>query len=291
VRNSTLSDGLAAGLVDHGKAQLVNATVAANAVEGIDALDGAFDLVNTIVAGNGSADCSRPAASSDHSLDGDGSCQVGGLSRATPLLGPLLASNGGPTPTHALGAGSPAIDAGDQARCPSVDQRHYARSDGHCDIGAYEAGAQPAGSPGAGGGAGPGGGAPGAAGPGHGPTGVSGHGSLRGPRGSRITFVVRARVPSPHGTFSYGDPSRHVRLKVQSILSVSIDAARGTATIRGSGVELVRRRHVTFLALVTVHAATRSVRIRLSSGYAGGGSLQRGALALTGGPAAHGALR
>lgn len=61
-----------------------------------------------------------------------------------PLLGPL-ADNGGFTLTHALGAGSPAIDAGDPATCPATDQRGFPRpidGDGldgpRCDMGAFE---------------------------------------------------------------------------------------------------------------------------------------------------------
>jgi hypothetical protein len=50
-----------------------------------------------------------------------------------------LADNGGPTKTMALTAGSPAIDAGDDAACPATDQRGVPRPQGpHCDIGAYE---------------------------------------------------------------------------------------------------------------------------------------------------------
>ena len=59
-----------------------------------------------------------------------------------PLLG-LLADNGGLTLTHALLAGSPAIDTGnsDLAICPTTDQRGYTRPIGAgCDIGAYEYG-------------------------------------------------------------------------------------------------------------------------------------------------------
>lgn len=51
-------------------------------------------------------------------------------------LGPL-ADNGGPTPTHALLAGSAAIDAADPAACPATDQRGVPR-DAACDVGAYE---------------------------------------------------------------------------------------------------------------------------------------------------------
>ena len=49
-----------------------------------------------------------------------------------------LANNGGPTETHALLAGSPAIDMANTAACPATDQRGVAR-DAACDVGAYEA--------------------------------------------------------------------------------------------------------------------------------------------------------
>jgi hypothetical protein len=52
-----------------------------------------------------------------------------------------LASNGGPTLTHALSPNSPAIDAGDNAQCPDTDQRGVPRPVGSgCDIGAFEYG-------------------------------------------------------------------------------------------------------------------------------------------------------
>jgi hypothetical protein len=62
-----------------------------------------------------------------------------------PLLGPLQ-DNGGPTFTHALGPGSPAIDAGEpdflgrgEFFCPIIDQRGVTRPQrDRCDIGAYE---------------------------------------------------------------------------------------------------------------------------------------------------------
>src|SRR3970282_626777 len=59
---------------------------------------------------------------------------------STPAgLGPL-ANNGGPPQTHALLAGSPAIDAGSpDCPPPATDQRGVARPQGPaCDIGAYE---------------------------------------------------------------------------------------------------------------------------------------------------------
>ncbi len=55
---------------------------------------------------------------------------------ADPQLAPL-ASNGGPTQTMGLLAGSPAIDAGNPGACPSFDQRGYNRQ-GACDIGPFE---------------------------------------------------------------------------------------------------------------------------------------------------------
>ena len=61
-----------------------------------------------------------------------------------PRLGPL-ADNGGPTLTHALLPGSPAIDAVTAGNCPAADQRGVSRpQDGTgdgvraCDIGAFE---------------------------------------------------------------------------------------------------------------------------------------------------------
>ena len=66
------------------------------------------------------------------------------LNPIDPELGPL-ANNGGPTKTHALLAGSRAIDAGDNAGVPATDQRGLPRKkDGNfngvavVDIGAFE---------------------------------------------------------------------------------------------------------------------------------------------------------
>jgi hypothetical protein len=55
-----------------------------------------------------------------------------------PLLG-ALSYNGGSAATMALLTGSPATDAGNDANCPSTDQRGVTHPQGsHCDIEAYE---------------------------------------------------------------------------------------------------------------------------------------------------------
>jgi CSLREA domain-containing protein len=101
-------------------------------------------LVNTIVAKN-SAPVGPDAvrAFARFSLIGDGagsgiSNTNGNLMGVDPRLG-ALADNGGPTRTHALLAGSPAIDAASATDSPATDQRGVARPQGAGDdIGSYE---------------------------------------------------------------------------------------------------------------------------------------------------------
>lgn len=71
--------------------------------------------------------------------DGENGNQVGSASAPIdPRLGPL-ALNGGPTRTHALLAGSPAINAASSDDCTATDQRGVSRPQGPaCDIGSYE---------------------------------------------------------------------------------------------------------------------------------------------------------
>jgi hypothetical protein len=93
-------------------------------------------LANSSIGGDCFTTTTGKISTNLNNLIEDGSC--GAALAGDPLLGPLQ-DNGGPTPTHALLPGSPAIDAGDSATCLAEDQRGVARPqlDG-CDIGAFE---------------------------------------------------------------------------------------------------------------------------------------------------------
>ncbi len=295
--DTTISAGIDGGIEDTGSATLVNSTVADNQVLGIEDSSGKLSLVNTIVADNGGRDCTAPAASSDDSLDSDGSCGVGALSAINPQLEPLSA-NGGPTLTQALAAGSAAIGAGDPGQCPSLDQRGYQRPSGRpCDIGAYQTGAVP------GAGASPGDSGPGASstnpsgtgpqspGGGGGTSGASkpsprrvivglvGHGWVHGSRRSTASFAIDVRVSHPHGTLTYRDAAAGVSLTRASVSSVSVDTTRGRVSVSGTAIIAGKRRRVRFVAIATDLGSVRSLTLRLSSGYFAGGRLVRGTLA------------
>ena len=116
-----------------------------------------YDLFNNIIASNTVDDClifSGTINSHHNHVQAPGQDTVactftgtGDVTGTDPLLDPLLANNGGPTPTHVLPFTSPAHDTGDPAGCnapdglPLVnDQRGagFPRQDGRCDKGAYE---------------------------------------------------------------------------------------------------------------------------------------------------------
>lgn len=150
VINSTFSanqsDGPGGGIRnDQGNVALTNCTFFGNrATEGggIYTVNGTLTVTNTVIAGSPvGGNCSGTiAAASTHNLSDDDTCGASFIqvSAATINLG-ALTNNGGPTATIALNAGSVAIDAGDDARCPQTDQRGVARPAGaHCDIGAFE---------------------------------------------------------------------------------------------------------------------------------------------------------
>jgi hypothetical protein len=160
--NSTISGNVAVeeeggGIFNSGSANLTirNSTITANSAVGMLGDGGGIAsstyatvvLESTIVAGN--------IATADNDLDGvfntslsligdPGTATIndlgGTLVGVNPLLGPL-ANNGGPTLTHALLPGSPAIDSGSNSQGLSFDQRGFgfARVIGAAaDIGAYE---------------------------------------------------------------------------------------------------------------------------------------------------------
>jgi len=177
LNNSTISgnsinedDGGGGGIWNGGDMMLVNCTIAYNAAGSSTGVGGGFlyaysgfvSFKNTIVANNTAGTSSYnngyimypPLTSQGYNLCGDNSCgfdQPTDLVNTDPLLGPLQ-DNGGPTFTHALLHGSPAIDAGScngfaksdhvlaaVVPAPGTDQRGIPRPQGaNCDIGAYE---------------------------------------------------------------------------------------------------------------------------------------------------------
>jgi hypothetical protein len=164
VENSTISGNSATGwhggamFVTDGAAVLRSSTVTDNSSPAGTAGglfvgtfgDSAASLqnVNSIVAGNSGDQCflapfgagTVSLTSDGGNLLGDGTCAAGAddVQTADAGLGPL-ADNGGPTRTHALLAGSAAIDAGLSAQAPATDQRGVARPQGAGpDSGAFE---------------------------------------------------------------------------------------------------------------------------------------------------------
>lgn len=149
VRNCTLSGNHASntggGILNYsnGNLTLGNTTIAngSGPTGGGLVNQGTLTIRNTISDNVSGADCinSGTITANVNNFMGDGTCSS--LYSGDPTLGPL-ADNGGPTLTHALLTGSPAIDSGDDGSCPGTDQRGMARPAGNnCDIGAFEFGA------------------------------------------------------------------------------------------------------------------------------------------------------
>jgi hypothetical protein len=158
--------GVGLGVANLNNVTVTNNSAASNGGGGLLILGqgGTFTVRNSVIAGNSAPlgsgpDCSTPSPifnSLDYNLVQDTSqCTISGTTAHNVTgvganLGPL-ANNGGFTQTHALLAGSKAIDGGNPAGCvgsggPLVtDQRGLPRTvdgDGNgsaiCDIGAYE---------------------------------------------------------------------------------------------------------------------------------------------------------
>jgi CSLREA domain-containing protein len=171
VTNSTISGNIAqgwgrnnlhggGGILNRSTLTVANSTITGNSAQfggGIYADLGTLNLSNSIVAGNinstisyypsSGPDISGTLATGDYNLvQNTSGATLSGTHNITgqdPKLG-LLSSNGGPTKTHLLFAGSPAIDAGDpnfDTTNTPYDQRGigYARvRNSPIDIGAIE---------------------------------------------------------------------------------------------------------------------------------------------------------
>ena len=143
------SDTRGGGMYVVDASTIEHTTITGNSAEegaGFFDASGNSSIVGTIIAGNvGGPQCDDPSIATveeHHNLSSDTSCQFdaeGDRQGVDPLLGPL-ADNGGPTDTHALNGGSPAVDGQAAAFCPPSDQRLFPRESGPCDIGAYELG-------------------------------------------------------------------------------------------------------------------------------------------------------
>lgn len=153
--NSTVFDNggfVGGGLLNdsNGRAALGNVTFSKNAISGSDGgggirNEGALAIDNSIVANTafGLADCfnSGTITATGGNLVEDGSCAIDGALDGDPGFF-AVASSARFLP---LGPSSPAIDAGDNASCPGIDQSGARRPrDGHsdgtsvCDLGSHE---------------------------------------------------------------------------------------------------------------------------------------------------------
>jgi len=140
----------------NGSLRIENTTISGNFVTGSDNQAGggivvmnsgpgaSLNLSNTILSRNGSNDCllkgNVDSQGSGNLILNNNGCP-GVAVTADPQLGPLALDPHSTigTPTMALPAGSPAIDAADDTRFLSRDQRGVTRPQGpHSDIGSFE---------------------------------------------------------------------------------------------------------------------------------------------------------
>jgi CSLREA domain-containing protein len=137
------------GIFNDGDLALLNCTITGN-TSGIANRGTARSKSTMIVdstSGDGNNCTDSNVTSEGNNLDSGSSCNfadVTDMSNTAPQLSPL-GDNGGPTWTHGLLPGSPAIDKGSELDCPRYDQRGAFRpADGDengtatCDIGSVE---------------------------------------------------------------------------------------------------------------------------------------------------------
>jgi M6 family metalloprotease-like protein len=160
VANSALSANSASYgggfFINGGSLSSINNTLSANQASssggGVFNNSGVLNISNTIIANSTGGDCAIGAgtlgANKNNLIEG-AACGMtngtnGNIVGSDPNLD-SLASNGGPTQTFKLLAGSPAFNAGDDTTCAAdpvngEDQRGISRPQGaHCDIGSFEA--------------------------------------------------------------------------------------------------------------------------------------------------------
>jgi CSLREA domain-containing protein len=167
ISGNTTRSGWGGGIYNQSSLTLSGSTITNNSanVAGGTFNSGTINIVNTLIAGNRAGselpDVHGAYVSRGYNLIGNRGTFSSGFGAvgdkvgtpATPLdpkLGPL-ALNGGTTKTHALLAGSPAIDQGKCSEATPTDQRgvfrydfsDLANADGGCDMGAFEAQALP----------------------------------------------------------------------------------------------------------------------------------------------------
>ena len=152
VVNSTISGG-EVGVVNLGQMTIRNSTIASEGLA-FETTDGDYDpppeatFANTILAGGCEGDVANHVTSNGNNIESPGNTcgfdQEGDQSGVSAVLLDLqpLASNGGPTQTHAITTDSAAFNAG---TCEvDEDQRGVTRPQGDsCDVGAFELEAGP----------------------------------------------------------------------------------------------------------------------------------------------------
>lgn len=157
IRNSI---GAIIGITTLTNATITNNSAAGNnSASGVINTNGTVNVKNTIIAGDVNnatvPDVFNNAGTYGSGFVSQGYNLIGNVGAMTGFTAPgdqtgtfaaqidpslaSLADNGGPTSTHALRSGSPAINAGDNTNATATDQRGFARIvGGTIDIGAYE---------------------------------------------------------------------------------------------------------------------------------------------------------